>query len=161
MKLKTFRLILFIALPLSISINLLYLFLIVFYISNNKEVDLGDIIISLICVVLMIVFNIVQLINSINSRRNNISFLRTVLYGEENVLNKKIAIFSLVFSVILFITFIFVELVIIVPNMNVFPFNNLQYYVISSFLMTFMVDFLLIYLFSRIKIDDINKLESK
>lgn len=161
MDIKKFNLTLILLISFSIILNIIYVILSIIFILNNQIESNIDIFVSFLCITLMIIFNVIQLINTVNSIKTNSSFLKTILYDENDNLNYRLSNLSLITSILLFIFYIFIFIGTLFPLYLTLPFNNLQNYVIFSFLSTFIINFLLIYLFKFVKKSDVKNISKK
>lgn len=161
MDIKKFNLTLILLISFSIILNIIYVILSIIFILNNQIESNIDIFVSFLCITLMIIFNVIQLINTVNSIKTNSSFLKTILYDENDNLNYILSNLSLITSILLFIFYIFIFIGTLFPLYLTLPFNNLQNYVIFSFLSTFIINFLLIYLFKFVKKSDVKNISKK
>ena len=161
MDIKKFNLTLILLISFSIILNIVYVILSIIFILNNQIESNIDIFVSFLCITLMIIFNVIQLINTVNSIKTNSSFLKTILYDENDNLNYKLSNLSLITSILLFIFYVFIFIGTLFPLYLTLPFNNLQNYVIFSFLSTFIINFLLIYLFKFVKKSDVKNISKK
>lgn len=161
MDIKKFNLTLILLISFSIILNIVYVILSIIFILNNQIESNIDIFVSFLCITLMIIFNVIQLINTVNSIKTNSSFLKTILYDENDNLNYRLSNLSLITSILLFIFYIFIFIGTLFPLYLTLPFNNLQNYVIFSFLSTFIINFLLIYLFKFVKKSDVKNISKK
>ncbi len=161
MDIKKFNLTLILLISFSIILNIVYVIFSIIFILNNQIESNIDIFVSFLCITLMIIFNVIQLINTVNSIKTNSSFLKTILYDENDNLNYRLSNLSLITSILLFIFYVFIFIGILFPLYLTLPFNNLQNYVIFSFLSTFIINFLLIYLFKFVKKSDVKNISKK
>lgn len=161
MDIKKFNLTLILLISFSIILNIIYVILSIIFILNNQIESNIDIFVSFLCITLMIIFNVIQLINTVNSIKTNSSFLKTILYDENDNLNYRLSNLSLITSILLFIFYVFIFIGTLFPLYLTLPFNNLQNYVIFSFLSTFIINFLLIYLFKFVKKSDVKNISKK
>ncbi len=161
MDIKKFNLTLILLISFSIILNIVYVILSIIFILNNQIESNIDIFVSFLCITLMIIFNVIQLINTVNSIKTNSSFLKTILYDENDNLNYRLSNLSLITSILLFIFYVFIFIGTLFPLYLTLPFNNLQNYVIFSFLSTFIINFLLIYLFKFVKKSDVKNISKK
>ncbi len=161
MDIKKFNLTLILLISFSIILNIVYVILSIIFILNNQIESNIDIFVSFLCITLMTIFNVIQLINTVKSIKTNSSFLKTILYDENDNLNYKLSNLSLITSILLFIFYVFIFIGILFPLYLTLPFNNLQNYVIFSFLSTFIINFLLIYLFKFVKKSDVKNISKK
>ena len=161
MDIKKFNLTLILLISFSIILNIVYVIFSIIFILNNQIESNIDIFVSFLCITLMIIFNVIQLINTVNSIKTNSSFLKTILYDENDNLNYKLSNLSLITSILLFIFYVFIFIGTLFPLYLTLPFNNLQNYVIFSFLSTFIINFLLIYLFKFVKKSDVKNISKK
>ena len=161
MDIKKFNLTLILLISFSIILNIVYVIFSIIFILNNQIESNIDIFVSFLCITLMTIFNVIQLINTVKSIKTNSSFLKTILYDENDNLNYKLSNLSLITSILLFIFYIFIFIGTLFPLYLTLPFNNLQNYVIFSFLSTFIINFLLIYLFKFVKKSDVKNISKK
>ncbi len=161
MDIKKFNLTLILLISFSIILNIVYVIFSIIFILNNQIESNIDIFVSFLCITLMTIFNVIQLINTVKSIKTNSSFLKTILYDENDNLNYKLSNLSLITSILLFIFYVFIFIGILFPLYLTLPFNNLQNYVIFSFLSTFIINFLLIYLFKFVKKSDVKNISKK
>ena len=161
MDIKKFNLTLILLISFSIILNIVYVIFSIIFILNNQIESNIDIFVSFLCITLMIIFNVIQLINTVNSIKTNSSFLKTILYDENDNLNYRLSNLSLITSILLFIFYVFIFIGTLFPLYLTLPFNNLQNYVIFSFLSTFIINFLLIYLFKFVKKSDVKNISKK
>ena len=161
MDIKKFNLTLILLISFSIILNIVYVIFSIIFILNNQIESNIDIFVSFLCITLMTIFNVIQLINTVKSIKTNSSFLKTILYDENDNLNYKLSNLSLITSILLFIFYVFIFIGILFPLYLTLPFNNLQNYVIFSCLSTFIINFLLIYLFKCVKKSDVKNISKK
>lgn len=161
MDIKKFNLTLILLISFSIILNIVYVIFSIIFILNNQIESNIDIFVSFLCITLMTIFNVIQLINTVKSIKTNSSFLKTILYDENDNLNYKLSNLSLITSILLFIFYVFIFIGTLFPLYLTLPFNNLQNYVIFSFLSTFIINFLLIYLFKFVKKSDVKNISKK
>lgn len=161
MDIKKFNLTLILLISFSIILNIVYVIFSIIFILNNQIESNIDIFVSFLCITLMIIFNVIQLINTVKSIKTNSSFLKTILYDENDNLNYRLSNLSLITSILLFIFYVFIFIGTLFPLYLTLPFNNLQNYVIFSFLSTFIINFLLIYLFKFVKKSDVKNISKK
>lgn len=161
MDIKKFNLTLILLISFSIILNIVYVIFSIIFILNNQIESNIDIFVSFLCITLMTIFNVIQLINTVNSIKTNSSFLKTILYDENDNLNYRLSNLSLITSILLFIFYVFIFIGTLFPLYLTLPFNNLQNYVIFSFLSTFIINFLLIYLFKFVKKSDVKNISKK
>ena len=162
MSIKNYRIILFIVLIITFGLNLYLLINSIIYCFNAKEVDPMDNIISFICLLLLLAFIILEFINTIHSLKKNTSYIKKLIYDEEdNKFNKKgiILISLLLILNIALLTYSLLDYF----GMNI-PYLDIelsQKNVIVGFLSTFSIDYIAILLFTLIKKEDINKLKDE
>lgn len=161
MDIKKFNLTLILLISFSIILNIVYVIFSIIFILNNQIESNIDIFVSFLCITLMTIFNVIQLINTVKSIKTNSSFLKTILYDENDNLNYRLSNLSLITSILLFIFYVFIFIGTLFPLYLTLPFNNLQNYVIFSFLSTFIINFLLIYLFKFVKKSDVKNISKK
>ncbi len=162
MSLKVYRIILFIILAITFSLNLYLLINSVIYVFSAKEVDPMDNIFSFICLLFLLAFVILQLVNTIHSIKKNTSYIKKLIYDDEDGKFNKIGITLVSLLLILKIG------LLIYASLNYFginvPYLNIelsQKNVIIGFLSTFALDYIGILLFMLVKKDDINKLKDE
>lgn len=163
MKLKTYRIFLISILSILLLLNLYFIIDTIIYTFSGVTLTPSDIIVSFLCLVLSLIFIIMEIINTINSIKSKTSYIKNLVYevDEDNLINKKVIILSIIFSIICLIGSIY--LVLILFNINL-PFLSLvkpQKEVILMLLLILTFDFSFIFLFKFINIEDQNKLNNK
>lgn len=163
MKLKTYRILLLSILSILLLINIYFIIDTIIYTFLTKELTPSDIIVSFICLILSLIFIIMEIINTIYSIKHNNSYIKNITYenDEEEILNNKTIYGSLVFSLFFFIFSIYIVLVLIGINLPFLDIATPQKEVILILLLVLSFDLLFIFLFKFINEKERNKLNNK
>lgn len=163
MKLKTYRILLLSILSILLLINIYFIIDTIIYTFLVKELTPSDIIVSFICLILSLIFIIMEIINTIYSIKHNNSYIKNIAYenDEEEILNNKTIYGSLVFSLFFFIFSIYMILVLIGINLPFLDIATPQKEVILILLLILSFDLFFIFLFKFINEKERNKLNNK